>query len=461
MSSPYPWIIDSQYGTTPSETGYLEVTSKNGLYLNSKNILVTNGDSNTTITPTSVTTTTLNGALTGNATTATTATNATNATNVTIADEITNATFYPVFVSNNAGNLPLKVDKTTNPLSYNPSSGTFTATTFVGALTGNATTATTATTATRATNIDITDTAGNNVDYLFTFVSAGGASQTLRADITPEPFTFNPLDGSIKKTTSDPGSGPSISISPINTSLPVAVAEGCKLTLRNNDPQIIGVCQMDDFNSSNFDFGGNSAGDFSIYRQTNFGGEGPYGTEYAGVTTFDNQDTGSATALMYYRQTGGGEGPAGETGIRVYHQKIQMFSGDSPVADTNIADFTSRFITLIPPVSFTEQLTLPDTLTTTTFASGTLTADFGSKSTGIFEGTLTENMTAISFSNPRVGGQYVIYLTATGETSTIAVSLSGARTNYTTAISVATKTTALLTITWDGTRYLIACSAYN
>jgi hypothetical protein len=69
MSNPYPWIKDSQYGTTPLVTGYLEVTSTNGLYLNSKNILVTNGQ---------VTATTFNGALNGNATTATTATTATN-----------------------------------------------------------------------------------------------------------------------------------------------------------------------------------------------------------------------------------------------------------------------------------------------------------------------------------------------------------------------------------------------
>ena len=167
---------------------------------------------------------------------------------------------------------------------------------------------------------------------------------------------------------------------------------------------------------------------------------------------------------MYYRQTGGEDGPAGETGIRVYHQKIQMFSGDSPVADTNIADFTSSLITLIPPVSFTEQLTLPDTLTPATFASGTLTADFGSKSTGIFTGTLTENMTAISFSNPRVGGQYVIYLTATGGTWRIAVSLTPTvttKTNYTSAINVLMSSVAVLTITFDGTNYLIAGSAYN
>jgi hypothetical protein len=37
MSSSYPWIKDSQYGTTPSVTNYLQVTSPNGLYLNDTN----------------------------------------------------------------------------------------------------------------------------------------------------------------------------------------------------------------------------------------------------------------------------------------------------------------------------------------------------------------------------------------------------------------------------------------
>jgi hypothetical protein len=64
----YPWIKDSQYLAAPV-TGYLAVTSPNGLYL-------TDGvGSPTIITATSVTATTFNGALTGNATTATTATN--------------------------------------------------------------------------------------------------------------------------------------------------------------------------------------------------------------------------------------------------------------------------------------------------------------------------------------------------------------------------------------------------
>ena len=40
MSNPYPWIKDSKYGTTPSVTNYLEVTSSKGLYLNYANSTV-------------------------------------------------------------------------------------------------------------------------------------------------------------------------------------------------------------------------------------------------------------------------------------------------------------------------------------------------------------------------------------------------------------------------------------
>lgn len=59
------------------------------------------------------------GPLTGNAVTATTATNATNSgiTN----DTATNATMFPVWVTANTGNLPLKV--TSTKLTYNPSTG--------------------------------------------------------------------------------------------------------------------------------------------------------------------------------------------------------------------------------------------------------------------------------------------------------------------------------------------------
>ena len=75
---------------------------------------------------TSVTSTTFVGALTGNASTATSATTATNATNVAVTDNTsTAATYYPTFVSNTTGNLPITVSST--KLKYNPSTGALTA----------------------------------------------------------------------------------------------------------------------------------------------------------------------------------------------------------------------------------------------------------------------------------------------------------------------------------------------
>lgn len=85
---------------------------------------------------TSVTSTTFVGALTGNAS------SATNTTNVAITDINTAGTYYVPFVSATSGNLPLTVDGTTTPLTYNPNTSTLTASTFSGALSGNATTAT-------------------------------------------------------------------------------------------------------------------------------------------------------------------------------------------------------------------------------------------------------------------------------------------------------------------------------
>lgn len=72
------------------------------------------------------------GALTGNADTAT---SATNATNTAITDDTTtNATVYPTWVTAATGNLPQKVSST--KMSFNPSTGVLTSTSFTGAGTG-------------------------------------------------------------------------------------------------------------------------------------------------------------------------------------------------------------------------------------------------------------------------------------------------------------------------------------
>jgi hypothetical protein len=86
---------------------------------------------------TSVTSTTFVGALTGNASTATSATTATNATNTAITDDVvTSSSVYPTWVTTTTGNLPQKTSST--KLSFVPSTGVLSATTFSGVWNGTA-----------------------------------------------------------------------------------------------------------------------------------------------------------------------------------------------------------------------------------------------------------------------------------------------------------------------------------
>jgi hypothetical protein len=147
------------------------------LTVNNK-IQVTDGTNTTTVNPTSITSATFTGALSGNASTATTATNATNVYN----SGITTAGAYGVaYMTNAVGNTAISSDTVGSHLTFNPNTNTLTtrnlsvtatgtaitapnattvnfpsanvlATTFTGALAGNATSASTATTATTATS---------------------------------------------------------------------------------------------------------------------------------------------------------------------------------------------------------------------------------------------------------------------------------------------------------------------
>ena len=125
-----------------------------------------------------LTATTFIGALSGNATTATSATSATTATtatniNISTTDGNTSdTTMYVVLVGDNTtGSQAPHTD--ISGLTYDASTNNLTATTFTGALSGNATTATTATTATNANNINISTTDGNTSDTTMYVVLVG------------------------------------------------------------------------------------------------------------------------------------------------------------------------------------------------------------------------------------------------------------------------------------------------
>ena len=98
-------------------------------------------------------TSTLTGNISGSAASATTATNA---TNVATTATNSNASYYPLFASSaSSGNQAAQVN---SGLSYNPSNGTLTATSFSGSFSGNATTATSATSFTGSLSGDVTGT---------------------------------------------------------------------------------------------------------------------------------------------------------------------------------------------------------------------------------------------------------------------------------------------------------------
>lgn len=146
-----------------------------------------------------------NAATATTATTAATATTATNATNVATTAVSTNASFFPLFVASSSnGNQACDLDA---DLTYNPSTNSLTATTFVGALSGNATTATsatsattatTATTATNATNIATTS-VSTNASFFPIFVAS--SSNGNQAPDLATGLTFNPSTNTLTTTT--------------------------------------------------------------------------------------------------------------------------------------------------------------------------------------------------------------------------------------------------------------------
>lgn len=178
-----------------SATGNLPVLTDAGLTYNA--------------TTDALSTTTFIGALTGNASTATALQNARTIGGVTFdgtanivpqtiqsVNEVTDTTCFPLFISasgsqslqplNNAG------------LIYNSNTNALTATTFLGALNGNATTATSSTSSTNATNVGVTDDITTNATmYLSWFTAATG---NLPNKVSSTKLTFNPSTGNLSST---------------------------------------------------------------------------------------------------------------------------------------------------------------------------------------------------------------------------------------------------------------------
>ena len=131
-----------------------------------------------------------------------------NATNVAITDNNTSATFYIPFVTGNTGNLPLYVDKTTNPFSYNPSTGLLTATSYSTNSSGSSVFSSLTTTALTLVNSGTNTTTINNNQITVSQTSGSFTTTITPTSITSTSFNGLASSASAITTTSDntPGS---------------------------------------------------------------------------------------------------------------------------------------------------------------------------------------------------------------------------------------------------------------
>lgn len=117
--------------------------------------------------------------------------NVANASTVTLtADNTTNATRYPLFVDAATGN---KSPRTDTGFTYNPSTGALTSTSFVGSLSGNASSSTTAATASKI----YTSQKADNVNYQIPFVASVTAGNSDLYTDSAANFTYNPSTNAV------------------------------------------------------------------------------------------------------------------------------------------------------------------------------------------------------------------------------------------------------------------------
>ena len=129
------------------------------------------------------------------ANTSTSATNATNATNIGVSDAASDTTTWVLLGGSQTGTQGALTD---GGITYDANANALTATTFVGALTGNASTATSATDATNAANTAITDDTTTNATMYPTWVTTSSGNQAQKMSSTK--LTFNPSTSTLTAT---------------------------------------------------------------------------------------------------------------------------------------------------------------------------------------------------------------------------------------------------------------------
>ena len=240
-------------------------------------------------------------------------------TNITVADESTDTTCFPVFTTAATGN---QAPKTGTNLTFNSSNGTLTATTFSGALSGNATSATT------ATNVTVTANNSANETVYPVFVDGATGSQGAETDTG---LSYNPSTG-LFTAVAFSGSGASL------TAVDAATLDGVDSTsfLRSDTADVKTSGNLRFNNSVEATFG--TSDDLRIYHASGFSyiiQEG--GNDLVIEQTTDDEDVviksdnGSGSTTNYFLA----DGSTGEAVLYHYgSQKLATKSGGIDVSGT-------------------------------------------------------------------------------------------------------------------------------
>ena len=374
----------STTSTTTAGTYYPVFVSSNvtGNYPNLVGTMTYNPSSNT------ITANTFNGVLSGTAT---------NSTNSVIGTDNVSTLVYPTFVkTSGAGNKGLYIDDTTTTLTYNPSTGNLSATTFTGALSGNSTTATTATNSNNS--LIVSDNSSTTCYIPFTKSTAStGTNLPLYQDDTTTPLSYTPSTSTLSCSYGQFGSGI------INTSsLACNSSGGLTITGGSSGGLIL------------------NSGANTLQLQNN------------GTTIATIQSTGLAVSQIN-----------ATSGFSIYNGAFTPFS----IAPSSGISTFSNIITT--------GLALPTSFSTATFATNTLTISGLSTSTFRnyqigFTGT-TNTITTLSITSMLINAEYYVAI-YNGGSGTLTINATGLgssiKTTYSSNITIATLGYAIMKINY-------------
>lgn len=345
-------------------------------------------------------------------------------------------------------------------LSCNPSTGTITAGTFSGDLSGNATSSTS------TTNIRITD-RNDAVTYYPVFTGSPGAIRTLNIDFTTSPLSYVPSTGTLSCPVFA-GSSNTVALTPDNTSGSYYIPFSKTVDATNNtlyiDTEVVTPLTYNPSNSTlaATTFSGNLSGNAtsattaSTSQNINVTATSPTTTYYLNMTASSsgailpvygnlglsyNTGTGALSATSFT----GASASIAITDNNTNNTFYPVFTNAAGTAQLLSVDSTLSPLSYNPSTAIftTNNIALLNTTSAiTSFTAGVLTLDAAASSFRNFNWVVTGTanvMGGLTVNNARVNGTYKVAITNNGSLS-LTLNASGlggtVKTNYTTNIVI-------------------------